>query len=109
MPFPGKTIFIPRVRKCFSMAVELRNSTGRLSEAHVCPSGYPAILRWMRYVYPASRVFPLNLATLPSEREFPWLKNCCVSVDNILRLWRYLVCEEALSGFSDELKIKLQC
>jgi REP element-mobilizing transposase RayT len=34
---------------------------------------------------------------------------CRVSVDNIPRLWRYLVCQEALEGLSEDLKAKLRC
>jgi hypothetical protein len=34
---------------------------------------------------------------------------CYVSVDNIPRLWRYLVCEEAFSSLSVERKEKLKC
>jgi transposase, IS5 family len=34
---------------------------------------------------------------------------CRDSVDNIPRLWRYLVCQEALEGLSADLKEKLRC
>jgi hypothetical protein len=43
-------------------------------------------------------------------RPYPLEKTTCrVSVDNIPRLWRYLVCQEALEGLSEDLKAKLRC
>jgi type I restriction enzyme S subunit len=63
--------------------------------------------------------------TIDSEKISPWYVfsyfstqqgkllrdrlKCYVSVDNIPRLWRYLVCEEAFSSLSVERKEKLKC
>ena len=42
------------------------------------------------------------------ERLSPFRHICRDSVDNIPRLWRYLLCEEALSGLPDDLKARLK-
>jgi hypothetical protein len=34
---------------------------------------------------------------------------CRVSVDNIPRLWRDLICQEALEGLPEDLKATLKC
>jgi hypothetical protein len=50
---------------------------------------------------PTAQVSTIFLRRKPSK--------CRVSVDNIPRLWRYLVCQEALEGLSEDLKAKLRC